>query len=181
MWEAIGFSGLVASRDPRALLLKHFSVTGASLSFRSRYLYLLLPIPKGWMHDAWIALLMSNVSDLSAIEEPMFAYRQHGTNQCGAPRRKRANKHLLRRVDKYALHAQLYNEALLRLNKFPGDIQNIDFKIKCLKEKVDFLYFRCRIPNKRIRRIPLCLYGLVSFRYHRYGRGWKHFIRDLIT
>jgi hypothetical protein len=180
---SIGFSGMIVSRDPRTLLLKHYAVTGASLTFHSKYLDLLLPIPEGWIHDAWIALIISNISVLSIIDEPTFAYRQHGSNLYGAPRRRRNDKDL-KRDKKYELEAQLYNEAFLRLRKFSDKNPNIDididFKINCLKEKVNFLYVRGALPHKRMRHLPQCLYRLVTLHYHRYARGWKHFIRDLV-
>jgi len=180
LWESLGFSELVAARNSYALLLKHFAATGATMAFRSKHLDLLLPIPKEWLHDAWIALLISATSGLTMISRPTIAYRQHSSNQYGAPRRRKDNQGK-RIAEIFTPQAILYNEAFLRLCEFSERNRNIEIdpQIHSLKEKVDFLYARAALPNKRWRRLPQALYYLITLNYHHYGRGWTHFINNL--
>ena len=59
-------------------------VTGATTMFRSCYRDLILPIPDCWVHDAWVALLISAVSACAMVNEPLIDYRQHPRQQIGA-------------------------------------------------------------------------------------------------
>src|SRR5207245_11425843 len=65
------------------VLLKRNVVTGATMAFRTRFRDLLLPVPKIWVHDAWIALLVSAVADLALIGEPLMRYRRHPGQKIG--------------------------------------------------------------------------------------------------
>jgi glycosyltransferase involved in cell wall biosynthesis len=88
LWDAVGFGpGLRRLvREDRAFeaLLRQWIVTGATMTFRAAHRALVLPIPRAWVHDAWIALLVAAVVPLGLLEEPTIRYRQHGAQQFGA-------------------------------------------------------------------------------------------------
>jgi glycosyltransferase involved in cell wall biosynthesis len=182
LWESLRFhpreQAAVANGNAFSLLMKHFAVTGTTMAFRAKYLDLLLPIPDGWLHDAWIALLISATSNLSILFTPTVAYRQHSSNQYGAQRRRKHNEGK-KLAEIYTPQALLYKKALIRLLEFSEKIPNIEDKIHQLEEKVHFLYGRAGFPDKRWHRIPYVLRNLISLRYHHYGRGLIPFVNDL--
>ena len=182
LWKSLRFSlheqKLVASHNSYSLLLKHFAVTGTTMAFRSKYLDLVLPIPKGWMHDAWIALLISAISNLSILPTSTVAYRQHNANQYGGQRRRKHNQGK-KLAEIYAPQALLYKKAYIRLLEFADSFPNSELQIHHLKEKVNFLHARAALPDERWRRLPQVLRDLAMLRYHLYARGLVPFINDL--
>ena len=91
MWNEIGFDAQKRKllRNGRALevLVTGWTVTGATMAFRSRFVNICLPIPDGiaMIHDGWIALTIAAVAGVVAIDEPLIQYRQHERQQIGAP------------------------------------------------------------------------------------------------
>lgn len=60
-------------------------VTGGALLMNRAMLELAAPMPEFcWMHDWWIALTASCFGTISWVREPLYQYRQHGTNTLGA-------------------------------------------------------------------------------------------------
>ncbi len=66
-----------------SLWVRYNTVTGAAAAFRSMLRDLLLPIPADWVHDGWIALLASAVTDIRLIRAPLTRYRIHTGQQIG--------------------------------------------------------------------------------------------------
>ena len=89
LWELIGFDDVeraaLAAGNGLQDLIRGATVTGATLSFRAKYVTLALPIPENLpvIHDAWIALLLSCVSQIAVIEQPLMLYRQHCDQEVG--------------------------------------------------------------------------------------------------
>ena len=84
LWEAVRFrSSRFVGTGQMEILLKGNVVTGAGLAFRSSFCETVLPIPSCWMHDYWIGLLGSAVSNGIAIPEKLYKYRRHEAQVCG--------------------------------------------------------------------------------------------------
>lgn len=66
------------------LLLRENFIPGAAMAIRASYRRLFLPIPVGWMHDYWIALLGSLFARGVPVEEPLLYYRRHVAQVCGS-------------------------------------------------------------------------------------------------
>jgi glycosyltransferase involved in cell wall biosynthesis len=66
-----------------SVLLKRNVVTGATLMLRSDLRPIFLPIPTGWVHDGWIAWMLTIYSKLGMIPEPLIQYRLHASQQVG--------------------------------------------------------------------------------------------------
>ena len=82
IWERIPFN--LHQRDyfkqgyQVAVLLRHNVIIGATMAFRKELKKWILPIPKQWVHDVWIALLASSAQmEGVLIEETLIKYRQH--------------------------------------------------------------------------------------------------------
>jgi glycosyltransferase involved in cell wall biosynthesis len=171
-----GEQAQLAAGDALGVLLRHPVATGATMAFRSSFRDFLLPIPPTW-HDAWIALLIGASSHLVALPTPLIAYRQHGDNQVGVPRRGRNRDKTA--ADIYAPRVLLYESAKARLlefaNRFPIGAQHIYL----FTEAINLLRARAALPHARWRRLPIALRGLIAYRYHRYAYGWGSFLKDL--
>jgi glycosyltransferase involved in cell wall biosynthesis len=182
LWKAVRFSSReqarVATRDAFSVLLKHFVVTGATMAFRSTYREVVLPIPEGWVHDAWIALLIAATSNLAALPAPLIAYRQHSANQIGIPRRGRNRGRTCAAI--YEPQVLLYEAARQRLLEYADHLPDSKLKIHLLDEKLAFLRSCATMPDSRWGRLSVALQELAKLRYHRYGGGLKKFRRDLL-
>lgn len=181
LWKAFRFSpkeqSQVLACDALSVLVKHPVVTGATMAFRSTYRDLVLPLADTW-HDAWISLLIGATSRLEALSLPLIAYRQHGANQLGIPRRGRNRGKTCAEI--YGPRVLLYEAVRKRLltceDRFAIRISGI----KQLEEKLVFLSACASLPEARWRRLPYVLTELMTLRYHRHARGFNTFCRDLL-
>lgn len=65
-------------------LMRNNVMQGAAAAFRASFRNAIMPIPKEWQHDYWIALLVSASSEIRFTERCVLEYRQHGRNLIGA-------------------------------------------------------------------------------------------------
>ncbi|WP_025039850.1 glycosyltransferase family 2 protein [Nitrosospira briensis] len=180
LWKTFKFSpkeqAQVAASDALRVLLKHPVATGATMAFRSVYRDLVLPLPETIWHDAWIALLISATSCLTALPTPLIAYRQHDTNQVGI----RLGNHRGKSCAAiYGPRILLYESALKRLLDSANRFSAREQKIRCLDEALLFSYVRAALPEARRQRLPSALHELMTLRYHRYANGLGSFFKDL--
>ena len=194
VWNAVGFDASKQKlvREGRSLdvLVYGWTVTGATMAFRSEYVKLALPIPTNiaMIHDGWIALIVATVADVVFIEEPLIKYRQHERQQIGAPQRRIVQTEhglhalesaLRRRVSTTDLHETLsvLEERLIaqqnsfdcrRALAFAGNYSN-------------HLDVRANLPRKRLSRVPRILRELLTMRYHEYANGFKSAAKDLVS
>jgi glycosyltransferase involved in cell wall biosynthesis len=89
LWKSIGFRPQKQRRMMNGaateVLLHENVVTGMTLIFRSSLRNTLLPIPKGWIHDAWLAWMLSLHSQLYPCPDRLVGYRVHESQQVGVP------------------------------------------------------------------------------------------------
>lgn len=191
MWNEVGFDThrrkLVAQGHALEVLIAGWTVTGATIAFRSQYRKLSLPIPTNIRpeHDGWIALTVAAVSDVIALDEPLIKYRQHQRQQIGAPaRRPKAPREtpldaLKRSNPNTELHCILKTlEQRLLDHKDEFDCR------KALSFAGDFarhLAARDNLPERRLNRVPTILRELLTWRYHEYANGFKSAAKDLVS
>ena len=182
LWDALEFprSEQEQFRRGRAFerLLKRHRVTGAAMAFRSRFRDRILPIPPGWVHDAWIAFLISATTPCAdrrtVIEVPP------PPRPAGRGRQARAPRPMPRRVESgaatFAAVAERYTEALDRLRSIPdvpaGRLRSVEGKIEHARRRAAM-----RAPGTW--RLPLVVRETRSGRYCRFSRGWKSVSQDL--
>ena len=163
------------------LLLTHNVVTGATMAFRSEFRELVLPIHAGWVHDGWIALLISAVADVVALDEPLVKYRQHTRQQIGAhePTLRRQYRHARTMGREYfAREAGNFAAALERLTS-GGDRPVRADLLERLTAKVAHGAARLRMREvSRLGRLPLIARELLTGRYRRYSINWKAVPQD---
>ncbi len=160
------------------VLLKHNIVTGATLAFRSELRDLILPIPSQWVHDAWIALLMSAVGRKGIfIDKPLIKYRQHPKQVIGG--RKLSFVNQVRRASSISLHSykEQFKFALDRLSLFDKIEQR---NVQLIKAKLVHLEIRDQIHKQpRWKRCGRILKQLLFGYYHQFSGGWKSVWKDL--
>jgi glycosyltransferase involved in cell wall biosynthesis len=185
LWDALRLDRRqrrsLASGSGLAVLLQRNVVTGATMAFRADLRPLVLPIPPGWVHDGWIALLAAAVSGCVPLDEPLVLYRQHPSQQIGGAKATfRQQVATARQMDRafFASLAENYDAARVRLansrtHRCPPTV------IEQLEAKVRHSTRRARMRDGRRLRLHLILGELLSRRYWRYSGGWKSVAQDL--
>ena len=196
MWRQVGFGRrkrrLVHTGRALEVLITGWIVTGATMSFRSEFTKLCLPIPDdiAMIHDGWIALTIAAVAEVAAIAQPLIEYRQHRRQQIGARtpaknsavqlgRIKALETAYRRRNSNADMHKILttFRERML-IHKNSYDIR------KALSFIADYsfhLNVRANLPRNRLNRLPRILRELVTLRYHEYANGFKSAAKDLVS
>jgi glycosyltransferase involved in cell wall biosynthesis len=182
LWQAIRF-GRGEQQEFRAGkafegLLRRYRVTGATMAFRSSFRDLVLPIPPEWVHDAWVALLISAVAPCVLVAEPLVRYRQHAGQQHGGTKRGlhaqyAAAKRLTREA--CAAVAARYAEALERLRPVPGVAAE---RLSLLGGKVEHHRRRAAMRDPGVWRLPRIVCEVWRGNYRRYSLGWKAAAQD---
>lgn len=185
MWERISFTmrqrRVFRYRDQLEVLLKHNVVTGPTMAFRGELRKLILPIPEKWVHDAWIALLLSAMQQKGAIiEEVLIKYRQHPNQSVGAKKLS-----FVRQVQKAYHSGSNYFETLS--NNFK-DILNrliLTNKLKqnnrlLINSKIEHLKARRDMHRVQHRKRFYWIFKeLLNNRYQRFSNGWKSAAKDM--
>ena len=79
------YQHIIPARSRLNQLLVENNVTGAATMVNAAMLPYLQDIPADCsMHDWWMALVACCVGQIGWVEEPLYLYRQHGTNTLGA-------------------------------------------------------------------------------------------------
>lgn len=185
MWRRVRFTPReqvrLANGKGFDVLLKHRVVTGATLALKVSLRDTALPIPPGWPHDAWLALLAAAQGGLSAVPELLIAYRQHGGNVVGGLRKpfgKAARAALaLDRAAWYREELALWRALAARLeaSAAPASAR------AALADKIVHLEARAHLPAARWRRLPGVLREAAAGRYARYARNWGSIALDLLV
>ena len=191
MWDEVGFDAhkrrLLRSGRALEVLITGWTVTGATMAFRSEFVKLSLPIPDGiaMIHDGWIALTVAAVAEVIMIEEPLIKYRQHERQQIGAPDRTPAAgpvslKETFRRrhsaADLHKILATLEKRLVAQSASF--DTRNA---LSFVGDYSFHLNVRANLPQNRLNRLPRIVRELLTRRYHEYANGFKSAAKDLVS
>lgn len=185
LWESIEFNTReqrwVESGDAFRVLLRRNVVTGATMAFRSRVKARVLPIPREWVHDEWISIIIAATGRLGFLPEKLIQYRQHGANQIGARRLSSVEKFKKLFTKRTGFHQNLYVRAKLLRSHLSGLTcapvsTDVIHDLDC---KLDHLSIRSYLPQARLLRLMPIIQEFVRGRYFRYSSGWKSVVRDL--
>ncbi|MGO1002313.1 glycosyltransferase family 2 protein [Lysobacter sp. CA196] len=162
------------------VLLRRNIVTGATMAMRRHLLDRALPIPDGWVHDEWLALIAAATGEIDCIEAPTVDYRQHGGNQIGARRRtllERLGGGRQRREHMQAMVAKL---DALRRHIDDARLEVGTDKRAAIDERCAHLRLRLAMPAGFGQRLPLIREEWRQGRYHRYSAGLRSLVCDLL-
>lgn len=187
LWNSYG----VSSRDQErfetghglGVLLKHPSVTGATLAFRSRFRNLLLPIPSKQHHDLWISTLITAVSHIAPVREMLVQYRQHGAQQIGPAKEFSFWQKLPRRVgpDYYLREVSHLAEICARLEECHAAFPPHSNALHMIRQKIGHRRARAEFPNSKLLRLPIIIREAATLRYWRYSSGLGSLAKDLLV
>jgi glycosyltransferase involved in cell wall biosynthesis len=181
LWKANGFTA--ARRDAfengNALrhLLRSNIVTGATAAFRSEFREAILPLPHGWMHDYWIATLLSALGTVHCEPLPLTRYRVHATQQVGIHRNiiSKAMKLASRTVD-LAVERGKYEALKQRVERFARQPASEQLDLIALKQA--HLELRNDIAAHAGNRRRRLIAEIMSGNYSRYSYGWIDILAD---
>lgn len=163
------------------ILLRRSLATGATVALRRTLLADALPVPAGWVHDEWLAIIAAALGGFDCIEQPLIDYRQHADNQIGMPDRNLAAKwHDLVRpraamIDKLIGRDEGLRERLEALGPRVPDRARAR-----AAEKLQHLRVRRALTGASLGRLPNVLRETLSGRYRRHATGWRSVLRDLL-
>jgi hypothetical protein len=164
------------------VLLRRSLATGATVALRRALLADALPLPAGWVHDEWLAIVAAALAGFDCIERPLIDYRQHGRNQLGMPERSLAVRWSeLWRPPPEPLGALVGRYRVLREHLSALDRRVSTAELGNIDGKLDHLRARARLAEGPVwRRAPAVLEQAVRGRYRRYAAGWRSAVRDLL-
>lgn len=173
-----------AIHDGRAfdVVMRRSFVTGATLAVRRSMVERALPIGMDWIHDEWLAAVVSAFGKIDFVDAPLIDYRQHGGNQIGARRRTLAMKWqdlVLPRGRFLANEA----ERLQRLETFLTQATFFDGAGRALQVGDKRRHFERRVAIGQLprhRRLRPVLREARGGFYRRYGTGARSMLRDML-
>lgn len=189
LFETLG----VTSREFRSInsgkaldvFLKRNLVTGATVMMKRVVLNLAGPIPRGWIHDEWFALVASVAGGVDASVEKLIRYRQHDSNVIGVTKLSFKNRISKLREPRTERNYNLYeraNSLLLwfEMSQLGKDTSEFYALRHLFRENLRHQRARINLPDNQMKRIIPVLIELLSGRYSLFGRGLQDVLRDLV-
>ena len=197
LWELLDLSREERKRlrEGNAIgdLLLGSIVTGATLCFRSSLREIALPFPDNlpMIHDGWLALIASCVSQVLPLEEPLVLYRQHQGQQVGALER-RGNiggfkaisqgegGEAMRRPNSYREVLSVAHAVHQRLTETHDGEFDKRKSLPEIESRIAHLEVRANLPGSALLRLSVVLREFFKWRYSRYSNGISSAAKDLL-
>jgi glycosyltransferase involved in cell wall biosynthesis len=184
LFEALEISQgeLKEVRDGAAMgiLLRRNLVTGATVMFRRSLLEQAVPIDPEWVHDEWLAVIASIVSEIDWRPGLLVDYRQHGANEIGVAAPTLAYK--IGRV--LEPRGDRYTGLVTRAERLKARLDTLGVAADvtaAIGEKLEHQRRRAGLPSLRLARILPVLREASTGRYRRYSsQGNLDILRDLL-
>jgi glycosyltransferase involved in cell wall biosynthesis len=185
-WDAFGFQGdhdRFVDAGQLRVLLKSNVVIGASMAIRASLRDVAVPIPPGWMHDYWIALLGSALSRGVPIPERLLMYRRHAGQVCGW-RKKGLGQAIKESIGigdtVVAEKAEQFREVLRRIEVVQECARCPQNRVELLNQKEVHLMKRAALRSSRtLPRLAGVLAEASTGRYQLFSNSWWSIGRDL--
>jgi len=186
LWDTLKFSARerreVEDGNMIRTLLRHNVVTGATMAFRAELRPLILPVPGGVVHDAWIALLAAVAGRVRIIFQPLILYRQHSANQIGVTKlsiTERIRRPCEQRLRDASAALCLYESVTVRLRQMPA-VGATPALLDDFLRKAEHIRWRIRAIRRQDGWLRGMLSEIVRGHYHRYSTGWWAVGNDLV-
>lgn len=181
LWKVIGFNpDRIDSYGE--LLLKKSLITGATMAVKRNFSMKIIPFPKSWLHDSWIAINGELYGSINHIDEELVSYRIHGENVIGV------NEGIKKKILSYfANTANMNDERIMRYKRY-REFYLRNEKILQTKYKKSvkrcILFWKDMTKLNKERKILSLLYILKNLcvcNYSRYYTGLRGAVRDIFS
>jgi glycosyltransferase involved in cell wall biosynthesis len=178
-------------------LSRGLAFNGPMMAFHSRlkpFVIPFSPLSLQWGHDHWIGFIAYAVGEIRMIDRPLVYYRRHGKNEGGDAELDGGLWYQWRVVRKkytgskgYGERRRGWEDMVTRLHEIKnGGLPLSDpAKLEDLLQVSELClqFAKARHLHKtrgRVARAPSALRLLLAGDYHRYARGVKSFVQDLV-
>ncbi|MCS4276773.1 glycosyltransferase involved in cell wall biosynthesis [Mycetocola sp. BIGb0189] len=163
------------------VFLRRNLATGMTMAFRADLWRRAAPIPEGWIHDEWLAVIAAAETRIGIITDPLVEYRLHASNQIGVSRptlRRKLDRVLSPRGNR---NRGLRDRTAALVAHLDGRDSEIDASIRAAaRGKLRIETFRAELPDRRIRRFFPVLREATRGDYARFtSQGNTEILRDL--
>lgn len=186
LWDILGPGPrqreLMLSGRGMEVLVRNNVVTGAMMLFRAPLRDVICPIPDGWLHDAWIALVLTAMGDCAMVDRSLVDYRQHDRQQIGARRNGLLRQmETARRMEQGYFQQDLsrWDAALDRLEQCRGRLPRPEV-LSLVKERRDHARRRLEMRERPDHRWELAAAEVWAKGYGRFALGWKSLLQDAL-
>jgi len=144
-----------------------------------------VPIPTLWAYNEWFPFSSSIICKVAKVPYKFNKYRQH-FGQCFGERKTNEKKIFEIKANNYRITRLYFLKKEIKLlqgllflyrNNLIDEITNMD-KINGFIVHYDK---RGRVPYNIIDRVPFVLNEIISGRYHKFSKGWRSALRDLLS
>lgn len=186
LWDVLGPGAgqreLLLGGRGMEVLVRNNVVTGTMMLFRSSFRDVICPIPDGWLHDAWTALMLTAISDCAMVDRPLADYRQHGQQQIGARQHGLLRQlETARRMEHGYFQQDLsrWEAAVARMEQFRDRLRRPD-ALSLARERRDHARVRLEMRQRRDERWDLVAGECWARGYGRFALGWKSLLQDAL-
>ena len=131
LWQYAGIKPNILNNNPKYMAFCN-SVTGCTILMNKQCKDIVLPFPINiMMHDAWIAIKISQLGIIHNINKPLILYRQHSNNTLGI------NKYKFSIINRIKNIKKIYTNTINVYKLYPFIFQNkLDFWL----HKITYLF-----------------------------------------
>jgi len=184
LFESLGITSAIVTRvhdgDAFDVLMRRNIVTGATTIFRRSLAKVAFPVPAGWLHDEWLALVAAAVGRVDLSEDRLVEYRQHGGNLVGARRLSLAQSFGRMVEPGSQRNARLLVRATSLAERLPAIPGVQGEKIVAVRQKLIHEEVRSRLSAHRLARVFPVVREFATGRYTKFGRGGSDAVRDIL-
>jgi glycosyltransferase involved in cell wall biosynthesis len=172
-------SNLLTGQGIRALVRRNL-VTGSTAMVRRELLELAGPIPEGWLHDEWWALVAASRGGLVLDPGVYQYYRQHSANQVGASKSgwQRLVQRFAEPQEEFRARHRIRHRGLEAFVESPSWSGSPEAR-QLLRGRLRHYTWQATLPASRPARLGHIARELLAGGYHRYRRGMFDALRDL--
>ncbi|MBS1804166.1 MAG: glycosyltransferase family 2 protein [Acidobacteria bacterium] len=167
------------AEGPFRLLCHGDFITGATMMLRTSLRPVLLPIPRSWIHDAWLAWMVALRCRVSFVADCLIEYRVHRSQQIGTPTKSVRDRIRNCRTSQSAVcsarAARFAELARYLANEFPDAPASAKKEVRDL---ISICQVRSALGNNPLKRLWLIGANLPG--YFRYAGGLRSALRDLL-
>jgi glycosyltransferase involved in cell wall biosynthesis len=163
------------------LVLRHRISAGHGMAFRRSLIPLIVPFSSAWTYDQWVFILAAAAGFVSYVPEALTLHRQHDSQAIGSRKLDLQTwASQSRDTTNERTEEEKWREIADRVRGNRNLVRDPDAAVKILDRKADFVGNRARTRNSSVgRRLVFSFRELLLGRYHRFGRGFLTFARDL--